>query len=146
MIYKRLYEFLITKHRTINGKQYAFQKQKSLQDALIDIIDEIGDKLNDKKTVSICLIDIAKAFDSVNHRLLIMKLDKYGIRGIAKKLITSYLENREQVIKNGKVKSEKKTIKNGLPQGTCLAPLLYLIYVNDPIECTKEENTYLYAE
>ena len=76
-------------------------------------------------------MDISKAFDSINHKLLLYKLEKMGIRGIALDLIKSYLNNRQQFVKITDVVSEIATILFGVPQGSCLGPLLFVLMLYD---------------
>ena len=76
-------------------------------------------------------IDLKKAFDTVNHELLLKKCEHYGLRGTVPKMLESYLKDQLQYIKIGKVESEKKSVKCGVPKGSILDPLLFFIYLND---------------
>lgn len=86
-------------------------------------------------------LDLAKAFDTVNHSILLEKLEKYGIRGIPIHWFRNYLTNRQQYVSLGNTQSTKQTIVYGIPQGSTLGPLLFLLYINDIIY--SSEKTFL---
>ena len=145
IIYRRLYLF-ITRHRILYPKQYGFQKGKSTEQALIDIQSKILDALENNETPCCVLLDFAKAFDTVNHSILLGKLYHYGIRGLPHDLISSYLNNRTQYVSANGQLSNVGQISYGVPQGSILGPLLFLVYINDISESSKLLSFYLFAD
>ena len=89
---------------------------------------------------------MSKAFDTINHRILIHKLEHYGIRGVTKLWFQDYLTNRKQVVKYGQIRSKEMLIQTGIPQGSILGPILFLLYMNDIENCSKLLSFVLFAD
>ena len=128
LIYSRLYSFLSSKG-ILHEKQFGFRKQHSTSHALNYSIDKIKDCLSKGNHVLGIFIDLSKAFDTIDHAILIDKLEHYGIRGKALTLFKSYLSNRKQYVSALGEHSDQLLITYGVPQGSCLGPLLFLIYI-----------------
>ena len=133
------------KNNVLYNKQFGFRSESSTELAIVDTVDEISQNMDNKLITCGIFLDLAKAFNTVNHDILLTKLEKYGVRGGPLNLIKSYLSSRMQVTKIGNFISDKLLIDTGVPQGSCLGPLFFLIYVNDMYLSTKF-NIELYAD
>ena len=111
--------------------QYGFREQHSTEQASLELIDRVLFDLDKKKNPVVIYMDLSKAFDTLDHKILLHKLKYYGIDGTALKWFSSYLSNRFQYVKIESLTSEMAPITTGVPQGSILGPLLFLIYMND---------------
>ena len=147
VIYKRLYNFLTSKG-VLTDSQFGFRKGHSTTHALHKSIDSVTKSLASNKHVLGIFIDLSKAFDTLDHDILLNKLNSYGIRGTALTLLKSYLTNRKQYVMYNDVPSETMDVKFGVPQGSILGPLLFLLYMNDIVNCFSDSEVkfVLYAD
>lgn len=129
-----------------NRTQFGFQKNVSTQDAILHFTEQIYENLNRKLSSLAVYIDFSKCFDTLNREILLRKLKCYGIRGIPLSLFESYLSDRYQAVRVNGIISNFLAIDTGVPQGSVLGPILYLIYVNELPNISELFSTCLFAD
>ena len=136
LMYKRLYTFL-NNNNIIYNLQFGFRQQYSTSHALINITEIIRKALDDGNIGCGVFVDLQKAFDTVDHQILLAKLSHYGIRGVSNDWFKSYLSNCSQYVSINGYNSALATINCGVPQGYVLGPLLFLLYTNNLNQAVK---------
>ena len=145
LMYKRLYTFL-NKNNVIYNLQFGFRQQYSTSHALINITENIRKALDDGNISCGVFVDLQKAFDTVDHQILLAKLNHYGIRGVSNDWFKSYLSNRSQYVSINGYNSGLAAINCGVPQGSVLGPLLFLLYINDLNQAIKFCKVHHFAD
>ena len=129
----------------ISPNQYGFKKNCSTNEAVLDIYNKLLDNMDKKLITCSIFLDLRKAYDTINHTILITKLEKYGIRGLPLQLPASYLNDRQQYTIVNRYKSKSRDVICGIPQGSTLGPLLFNIYIND-LPLATNSTIHLFAD
>ena len=144
-MHSRLYSFLST-NKSLYDLQFGFRQKFSTNHALLSITEKIRESLDNKTFSCGVFVDLEKAFDTVNHAILLKKLENYGVRGLANSWFASYLSSRKQMVVFDGSSSPLLDISCGVPQGSILGPLLFLIYINDMHSAIKHSTVYHFAD
>ena len=150
VMYTRLYGYLESQ-KLLYPSQYGFRSKRSCEQVITELVGNILQSKNQNDHCASVFLDLSKAFDTLDHTILIQKLERYGIRGIALEWFRSYLKDRSLVAKittgsNTIVKSESYKITYGAAQGSCLGPLLFIIFMNDIHLLPVYSNIILFAD
>ena len=142
----RLYQYL-TENKILYPKQFGFQTGHSTEHAIVQLVDQILESLEYNKYTLGVSIDLSKAFDTVDHSILLKKLELYDVTDRNHSWFKNYLSNRKQFIPiNNEENTELETITCGVPQGSILGPLLFLLYVNDLKNASNLLDPIIYAD
>ena len=145
IIFKRVYNF-IEKNEILYPPQYGFRSKHSTTHALINITEKVRSALDHNKVSCGIFVDLQKAFDTVNHKILLQKLNYYGYRGVINDWFRSYLFERKQKVCINGFESETKIMHHGVPQGSVLGPFLFLLYINNLHKCINHSSTFHFAD
>ena len=145
VVFIQLYDYLI-KNKLLYDSQYGFRKLHSTELAALEFTDKVMLNVDQGKLPLAIYLDLSKAFDTIDHSILINKLKYYGVRGMSLYWFESYLTNRKQYVQFNDSVSSYSFISTGVPQGSILGPLLFIIYMNDIANVTNKFHFTLYAD
>ena len=145
LIFNRCMDY-INNYNILNEKQFGLRPKHSTYMAIIELVDKIANAVEKNETAVGIFLDLSKAFDTINHDILLYKLEYYGFRGVTLDWFKSYLSNRKQFVRYQMHDSNHKIINCGVPQGSILGPLLFILYINDIVNTTSLLELILFAD
>ena len=145
IMHNQIYEHF-EKLNILYPNQYGFRKNHSTEYAAMELVERIINEMDKNNMPINIFMDLSKAFDTLDHGILFHKLEYYGFKGPSLELMKCYLSNRTQYVELDNVKSDPMKISCGVPQGSILGPLLFIIYLNDLPSVTKKLKTLIYAD
>ena len=145
IVHERCYSFLNT-NNTLYNRQYGFRQKHSTYMAVLDFIKDINLAIDGNMYTAGIFMDLSKAFDTIDHDILLYKLYHYGFRGVSYNWFANYLTDRKQYVSHNTVQSSYENVKCGVPQGSILGPLLFILYMNDICKTSKLLSFILFAD
>ena len=145
-LFNTRFQNFLTANEILSNCQYGFRSCMPTVHAALELVESISTSIDTQLHCAGVFIDLKKAFDTVNHELLLKKLSFYGLRGIAIEWITTYLTNRKQYVMAHGHSSSMRYITCGVPQGSVLGPVLFLLYINDICNISSLVKFVLFAD
>ena len=145
VMYNRMIEFA-EQYNILHRCQFGFRKNYSTSHVLIHLINRISSAIDPRETTVGVFLDLSKAFDTLDHQILFTKLEHYGIRDVALQWIKSYFSRRQQFVQINQTCSSMQTVKCGVPQGSILGLLFFILYINDLPKASKLTGRLLFPD